>query len=90
MNLPIFIHVMPTARNYNLLLGTPWIYTMKVVYSTLHCIIKFIHDSEIQTIKVDSNPYDVVQDKLICRSPFHTTIPSIAHSPIDNSFLEDN
>jgi len=49
--------VLDMVLAYNILLGRPWIHTLKVVPSTYHQCIKFPHEGQEITIQGDPNPY---------------------------------
>jgi len=50
-------HVIDLNLPFNILLGFPWIHAMKVVPSTYHQYIKFLHQGTEVTIHVDLEPF---------------------------------
>jgi len=72
----------------NLFLGRPWIHKIRVVTSTLHRSIKFMHKGKKSTIHVEENPtyvcqvvdrfwipHDLVESEEDVPYPFTTIIP---------------
>ena len=51
-------HVLDLDFPYNILLGRPWIHTLKAVPSTYHQCLKFPHQGREITIPGDSNPFE--------------------------------
>jgi len=50
-------HVIDLTLPFNILLGHPWIHAMKVVPSTYHQFLKFLHQGTEVTIHVDPEPF---------------------------------
>ena len=51
-------HVLDLDFPYNILLGRPWIHTLKVVPSTYHQCLKFPHQGREVTILGDPTPFE--------------------------------
>lgn len=59
------VYVFQVILLYNLLLGRPWIYKLRVLTSTLHRLIKFMYKDKKVKIHTEVNAMDLFQENQI-------------------------